>query len=277
MTSSRARGALGALLLALAPAAAAQDGGPFAAEVSPPRLSLRADPGERLREVLDIANAGERQAEYRVRSADWVLSETGGLRFFEEALAPQSCRPWLRLERPRLRLAPQQRHRYRFEVHVPEEAVRQECRLAILVEQPDQAPVIQGPLTIPIAGRIAVIVYVAVGGAAPVLELRGLRAHPEDPQRLLVQTHNAGDAHGRFASLLEARDADGQRYRVELSTIAVLGGQTRELDARLLAPDGRALTVPPRYPLDVRGELLWDGGRIEVNETLVPTPSATQG
>lgn len=263
--------ALAAVLL-LPTAPLAQDGGPFAAEVSPPRLVLQAKPGQILRERLEIANAGDRNATYRLRSADWMLSDSGGLRFIDDQLVPNSCRPWLRLERPSLVLAPRQRHRYRFEVHVPEDATRRECRLAILLEQPDQTPAVQGPLTIPISGRIAVIVYVAVGGAAPELVVHSIQPDPKDAALLMLQTENRGDAHGRFAALLEARDATGQRYQVEVSNIAVLAGQTRELEARLRLPVRNGAAMEPRYPLRLQGELAWDGGRIPIDQTLNAAP-----
>ena len=51
----------------------------FAATVSPPRFELDANAGDTLRETVIIENAGDTPATFEIRSADWDLSENGGV------------------------------------------------------------------------------------------------------------------------------------------------------------------------------------------------------
>ena len=90
----------------------------FAALVSPPRFELRAKPGERQREVMEITNGGQSPARYRFRTADWALGADGQIIVYEE-LQPTSCRPWVAIERGVVELPAGGRLRYRFEVTPP--------------------------------------------------------------------------------------------------------------------------------------------------------------
>jgi hypothetical protein len=71
----------------------------FAALVSPPRFELAAKPGETVRQVLQLSNRGAMPAQYRIHTADWLLSSDFGVTFLD-ALQADSCRPWVSLERP---------------------------------------------------------------------------------------------------------------------------------------------------------------------------------
>ncbi|HXN16275.1 MAG TPA: hypothetical protein VN878_07845, partial [Usitatibacter sp.] len=101
--------------------------GAFSAVVGPPRFELHASPGSVARESLDISSDALDFADFVVRTADWELSPDGNVVFSEADLAVGSCRPWVRLERRDLRLAPRGRRKFRFEVHVPAEANAGEC------------------------------------------------------------------------------------------------------------------------------------------------------
>ena len=164
------------LPIATTPDATAQG---FYARVGPPNFELRANPGERIRELIEIQNDGDQVAEYVVRSADWDLNESGGVAIepADKPLTGESCRPWVRLERPRLHVAPGQLKRYRFEVHVPASPGTDECRFAVLIgPSPDSLTATDiGGLSVPIAGQVAVIVYVTIGDAAADLKYLGGR------------------------------------------------------------------------------------------------------
>ena len=70
----------------------------FAAVVSPPRFELAVKPGEMVRQVVEITNAGMQPATFRVRTADWTLGTDASV-VFSDTLAPGSCRPWVAVER----------------------------------------------------------------------------------------------------------------------------------------------------------------------------------
>ena len=96
-----------AVLLQSAVATAPVHASGFEAMVSPPRFELQSDPGETLRQIVTIQNAGDRPASFAVRTADWDLSADGGLTIHPPELQPGSCRPWARIERRSLRLPAQ--------------------------------------------------------------------------------------------------------------------------------------------------------------------------
>ena len=146
-------------------------GATFSAMVSPPRFELQGKSGDVIREIVDIENAGDIPAVFSIRTADWDLSAAGGLTISPPELQPGSCRPWVRLERRSIRLQPQSGKRFRFELHVPDDATAGECRVAILVEPGDDESVMARArnISFPVEGRIAIIIYVTVGDAAPVL------------------------------------------------------------------------------------------------------------
>ena len=137
----------------------------FSAFVTSPRFELQVQPGERLRQVLEIQHAGGQTGRFRVYTNDWRFRPDQTVEF-SDALSPGSCRPWVAVERRELSIEPGARFRYRFEITVPPGTPPGECRFALMVEGADAAQV-EGTLNFPVGGRIAVIVYAAIGGAAP--------------------------------------------------------------------------------------------------------------
>ena len=121
--------------LVLVPAAHAQG---FAAYISPPRFEVRVPPGQRLREVLEIQHVGQQKGGYRLYTNDWTFGADNAVAFSDE-LAPDSCRPWVAIERRELTLESGARYRYRFEINPPADTPPRECRFAIMVEGLDPA------------------------------------------------------------------------------------------------------------------------------------------
>lgn len=247
---------------------AAQDAraGAFAAAATPSRFELEAKPGEVVSRTLEIQHVGAEPVEYVIRSADWELGEARGLEFFD-ALRPESCRPWLRLERRKLTLPARSRRKLRFEVHVPADAPVGECRFALLIESYDQTaiPLLKdSPISLPLTGRLGVIVYVTIGGARPRLEVQGIALGDADGERIpQLSVRNAGNAHGRLEGVLRGVDAAGREVFLPVSTLPVLAGQQRRLS---LVPvtDLKSKKRPVvSYPLRVRGRLDWAFGHFD--------------
>jgi hypothetical protein len=241
----------------------------FSAIVGPPRFELRAKPGTVVREAIDIGSDAIETAEFAVRSADWELGADGNVAFREGDPAASSCRPWVRLERRDVRLAPHARRKFRFEVHVPADAPAGECRFALLIEGKEPS-LAQGTIRLPMQGRIAVIVYVAIGDARPRLEFRSLQVARINGQNFPSITFaNSGNAHGRPEGTLEARDANGKSLEFSVSPAPVLPGTTRSMP---IWPndgaDGRTPTFA--YPLRLKGTVEWDGGKHAVDAVVKP-------
>ena len=244
--------------------------GSFEAMVSPPRFELQARPGENLRQIVDIQNAGDRPATFSLRTADWDLSADGGLTIHPPELQPDSCRPWARIERRSLRLPAQGLKRFRFEIHIPEDASAGECRLALLVEPGEDSQLMARARNIrfPIEGRIAVIIYVGIGDAKPQLEVRELRLDTVNGRLTpVVHLHNSGTAHGRPEGFLEGSDASGQRLDFTVAATPVLPGQTRVIPIWQAPAEGTE-RVDLQPPLKVQGMIEWEGGEHRVDALL---------
>lgn len=250
-------------LLTLAPAVQAQG---FAAYISPPRFEVQAQPGQRLREVLEIQHVGQQRGGYRFYTNDWTLGPDNAVTFSNE-LAPDSCRPWVAIERRELALEPGARYRYRFEISPPAGTPPRECRFAIMVEGLDPARV-QGAVSFPVGGRIGVIVYAAIGGARPELALTGTRVETVQGQpTVLLEVRNSGTAHGRLGGFVNATDADGKTYEMAPADLPILPGETRRVALAPVAEDGQP-APKPRFPLTVKGALEWGNQRLPLDLTL---------
>lgn len=240
----------------------------FSALVTPPRFEDRVLPGTTYRNVIEITNVSDARARYALRTADWTLDPSGAASFSYE-LAQDSCRPWVGIEAPELVVEANMKRRYRFEVEVPADAPRRECRFAIMIE--GEPTTLEGPVAMPVAGRIAVIVYVAIGDASPRLEVTGGHAGTVDGRRVpVLQVRNHGDAHGRLDGFVEGRDASGRRYAFTASTQPILPGETRAI---VLMPQSDRPDAPApelAFPVVLAGRLDAGGQRVDVETTIAP-------
>jgi len=251
--SSPERIVAAAFLLLAFPAVAQAQG--FAALISPPRFELAAKPGERVREVIEITNASGQPAKFKLRTAEWSLGPDGAVKF-DDALKPGSCRPWVAIERRELTVSPGGKYRYRFEVAPPADAPAGECRFAVLVEGDETAVPMAGGPSLPISGRLGVIVYVTLGGAQPQLEVAGARVATVDQQQLpVILVKNSGNAHGRLTGFLNGTDASGRKLEFAPSSLPILPGETRAITLTLHKEREEAIVIA--YPITIRGKLEW--------------------
>jgi hypothetical protein len=255
------------LLAGMAPARAG-----FSMYVVPPRFELKAQPGEVLRQTVEVVNAFKGVGEYVVYTLDWDMDEQYQVTFGEASqLAENSCRPWVKIERRELKMQPEQRKKYRFEVHVPEGTPDGECRFAIaLGPDPASIPAPEKGVSLPVVGRIAVIVYVVVGGARPELQIEKLALKARDGQvELLLTASNTGNAHGRLSGLLNAEDGAGRALDVRVSELPILPGHTQTLRLRPTLVGGEE-QVAIQPPLKLNGLVEWPGGQYPVDVLLNP-------
>lgn len=232
----------------------------FAAMISPPRFELKTQPGERIREVLEITNGSQLPARYRLRTADWTLNADGQVGILED-LQPNSCRPWVAIERSAADVPGGGRLRYRFEVTPPAEAPAGECRFAIMIEGDEPAVAKGEGFQLPVKGRIAIVVYVAVGNAAPRLEIEKSATVQLNGQRVpAVFVRNLGNAHGRLSGFLTGTDSQGRRLDFTPASLPILPGESRAI--ALTAANDRDEPAPAPFPVTIRGMLEWSGGRL---------------
>jgi hypothetical protein len=248
--------------MSLAPCAGAQE---FSAAVSPPRFELEVTPGERSRQVIEITNAAGQPSTYHFRTADWTLDANAGVHFTDE-LAADSCRPWVAIERRELEVPAGGRYRFRFEVAPPAGTPARECRFAIMIEGDEQLARAADGLDLPVSGRIGVIVYVSVGGAAPDLQVVGAVVSEVNGRMLpVLQVNNLGNAHGRLTGFLQGTDASGRRLEFEPSTLPILPLETRAI--ALTASERPEAITEVVFPVTIKGVLEWGSARrLEINQ-----------
>ena len=267
MSHSIARPVRCAAVWGLAILASLVHAAPFEIAVAPSRFELSAKNGERLGQSLDIHNLGSSATAVSVRTLYWTYSSEGQISYHDELL-DGSCRPWVALERRTLKVQPQSKSSFRFQITPPADTPRGECRFMIAIEgvEPAQQTVIQSggaSLSLPVTGRIAVAVYVMLGGAEPKLEIQqiAMRDVAGKPTPT-VSVRNSGDAHGRLEGMLDAKDAKGSNFNLAVEGTPIMPGQTRTLALIPKTEDGRV--AQPSYPVNASGMLDWDKGSFKI-------------
>lgn len=251
-----------ALLPGVAPAQS------FAALVSPPRFELNAKPGEKIRDVLELSNADARAAKWRIKTADWTFDKNGGVAFHDE-LQAGSCRPWVAIEKREVMLPAGGKYRYRFEVTPPANTPDSECRFALLIEGDEMNVQTPGGPPVPVAGRIAVIVYVAVGQAAPVLEVAGSEVTTIAGETLpTLRIRNSGNAHGRLSGFLSGTDASGRKLEFVPTTLPILAGETRAVPLHIQREKDDPIKIA--FPITIRGTLEWADKTVAFEQRFAP-------
>lgn len=248
--------------------ASAQNG--FNGGVTPSRMELQASAGEVIKAQLTLSNLGDRPIDFAVQTNDWLFSEAGQLSFSDN-LVTNSCRQWVRLERYQLKVLPsvQRSRNFQFEVHVPDNAVAQECRFALMVSNVGNefvTNIAQG-ISLPSSGRVAVLVYVNIGDGKPETKIISYGRLDKSAKNALpfIIVKNTGKAHDRLDSELVATDSSGNSFRLTIDRSAILPGQTREL---LLRPQGDALIKVIHYPLNIKGRVFSKTSTISINKVI---------
>jgi len=240
----------------------------FTGGVSPSRFELVSRPGDVVRKSIKIYNLGVRPSQFKVRTMDWSYSPEGQISFQDE-LAADSCREWVALERHKVNVVPdpQRPRNFRFEIQVPEDAPAQECRFALMMEGTDDAHTAAfngGQVSLPVVGRIAVIVYLGVGGVDPDISVGSVSVQQVNQRSIpVLEVRNEGSAHGRLDADLIAKTADGKRLPLTIATSPILPGQTRFL---ALSPVAGTELV---YPLTVKGKIYSDANSTDIEATLL--------
>jgi len=250
-------------LIGVALCASAQGQG-FAALVSPPRFELAVKPGKTLRNVIEVSNRSTAPAKYLIHTADWSLAADFGVNFNDD-LQPDSCRPWVAIERPEVTVPGGGTLRYRFEVTVPADAPAGECRFAVMIEGAEPSIAHSAGLNVPVSGRIGVIVYVVIGDGAADLELLGPKVVTLNGQQVpSLRVHNGGTAHGRMSGFLTGTDAKGISYDFTPSDFPILPREERVI---FLTPSTAKDEHPTlTFPVTVKGTLEWGQQRTELNQ-----------
>ena len=247
--------------VALACSALSARAGEFALAVSPPRFELNVSPGQQLRQVIEISNASSEMAALTIKTADWRIERDDAVNFQDE-LQPDSCRPWVALERREVAVASGRPLRFRFEVTVPADAPVGECRFALLLEGQEQTSISAGGPPVPFSARLGVVVYLVVGNAAPQLSVTGsVTQRINGKPTPVVLVRNSGNAHGRLSGFLSGIDSAGVALEFAPSSMPILPGETRAIALNATKPGDTETLVYPQLPVTVKGKLEWGKGQ----------------
>lgn len=243
---------------------------PFEVAVSPSRFILSGKSSSRVGQSIEIQNLGAQAIDLLVRTVDWTYSPMGEIGYKEELL-PNSCRPWVTLERKTVKVAAASKRAFRFQVDVPADAARSECRFMLTIEgiEPAQRALAESAggvsLTLPVSARMAIPIYVAVNGAEPKLAMGDVLTRDIGGKRTpVVVVRNSGDAHGRLEGGLDAVDGEGVEFELEPENSPIMPGQTRTIplsqkkDLRRKAP---AVVLP----YTAKGTIDWERGSFKVD------------
>jgi len=154
---------------------------------------------------------------------------------------------------------------------VPEGTGTGLCKFAMLIEPAEAAIASTGgdsPIRFPVVGRYAVIVYVTIGEAMPIIEYAGLgRGEMRGLTLPTLRLHNHGTTYDRVFGRINATDAAGNRHVLIASTFPVLPNRSEEI---LLVPEeaenGRTDKVRMTYPLQLEGTFEIGGQRFSIAE-----------
>lgn len=240
----------------------------FAAYITPPRFEVQVTPGQALRQVVEIQHVGQQKGNYRLYTNDWTFRPDNSVDF-SDALAADSCRPWVAIERRELTIDPGARYRYRFEINPPPGTPARECRFALMIEGLEAARV-EGALNFPVGGRIGVIVYATIGDAAPQLEIVKTGVAQVDGKRLaVIDVRNRGNAHGRLEGFVNGVDVSGMRFEMAPADLPILPGETRRVAITPVTEEGKP-APDVRFPLAVKGNLEWGKNRLPLDTSFAP-------
>ena len=241
----------------------------FEVAISPSRFELSGNGGQRIGQSITLHNLAAAEVVVSIRTLDWDYSPTGEITYFDE-LRPASCRPWVTLERREIKIPARSKRAFRFQLDVPAEAMRTECRFMLAFEgvEPAYKALFQGggaSLSLPVSGRIAVPVYLTVSGAEPKLELLKVETADIKGKRIpVVHVVNHGDAHGRLEGALSSRDAKDVVFELVPEGTPIMPGQTRML---MLMPQAERGQTPPSVvmPIKSQGLLEWERGAFKID------------
>ena len=240
--------------------------------VSPPRFEDTAKAGTTWRNVVEITNVSTQSAHFAFRTADWQLDAQGSA-VFSDTLVPGSCRPWVGIEAPEITIPANGRRRYRFEVAVPANAPAGECRFALMMDGDPE--VVPGSTSLPVAGRLGIIVYLQLGDAAPMLQVVGSQARKVQGHVVpVLQVRNSGNAHGRLDGFIEGRDRSGHKIVLTPAGLPILPGETRDIPLTPQADNSHTSVPTIVWPLHLKGRLDWGSQHLDLDTTLVDTTVA---
>jgi hypothetical protein len=120
-------------------------------------------------------------------------------------------------------------------------------------------------MPIPLAARVAVVVYISVGGAAPELSVSGTEIiNISGKQIPAIKVKNIGAAHGRLGGVLSGVDAEHAELEIVPSSTPIMPGEVRTISLGSTKYGQPEIPYYPKFPLRLNGTLEWEDKTMEL-------------
>jgi len=247
--------------IAMLAATAALPAFPFGIGLQPTTVEMPVQPGERQRQVVNIANVHtEKTISLTLGLADWTLDETGQIELSPPGDTEASAATWVRFSPAFITLKPGEAEQIIVDMAAPARLERSgDHRFALLASTvlPEERAQGSGVWK---KYQIATLFYLTAGDASsdPVIKSSGLVMTPEGEAEVGLRIENPGNAHARLEGVVELSAPGAEPQSFDIANLVVLDGGARNY----------------RVPV---GELASDATDIKVRLTNIFAPQADGG
>ncbi len=220
----------------------------FGIGLQPTTVELAVAPGERTRQVINIANVHtERTISLTLGLADWSLDAAGQIRLSPPGEGTVSAAPWARFSPAFLTLEPGESEQVIVDMSVPSRLKRSgDYRFALLASTilPEDR---NGQSGVWKKYQIASLFYLTTGRAnsKPQIASSELVTDADGQSALQLNFANTGNAHARLEGIIEIDQGD-RTETVKIANLVILHDAERNYVAWL--PDG----TDPKAKLEVK-------------------------
>lgn len=233
---------------------------PLDISMAPPKLEFHLKPKKKVREVIEIENRGFKPVRLKVYVTGFSIQENGDLVFSRDS---HSAEKWIKVTPSEMTIKPYDFGTVRYEIAVPEGALKGSCTASIMIEEVLPPEDEQKKTQFIIKGRMAHIVYVNIGkpdyrgqiGSFQIAEESGLLKYS-------IKIKNDGDYYFRTRGRLTIQQDNKKVKEIPLPNIPILCHAERNLEFTVakddLAPGEYAaflsLDIGSKTPLQAKAE-----------------------
>lgn len=202
--------------------------------ISPTRLNLSADPGQTVNGKFMIINPGNVAVDYKIYVQDFRIRNEDYEKDYEVAEGAVSPVDWFSVPSGTLRLAPNDRKEFDYQIAVPKDAVPRGYYAVIFAETADTDANTTG---VNRRKRVGSLVYLKVQGGAvekgSVASFTADRWQQDRPIKTTLRIQNEGNVHFDLSGDVRLKDVFGRTVaKTELSSV-VMPGTIRKLTPEL--------------------------------------------
>lgn len=218
--------------------------------VSPPRVVLPAEPGQRLEGEVVVDHPGKTgPMQVEAMLSDVLVAPDGEPFYLEPGSHPRSAAGWIRYEPVAFALEPKQARTVRYSIEVPADAETGTYWAVLFFDSGPLEPEEARGVGVHMRVRVGHVIYVNVGKVTREGRIEGMRFRPAEgrkPPRVQVKFRNTGNGLLRLNGYVELRDGEGRvAAKGVVHNAASLPGMSYAIDAVLdhVPPTGRYVAL----------------------------------